>query len=276
MKSPTILIADNDDNYRKTVVEFLQRRGYSVIEASNPTDARRILEAGEVDIAVLDIRMENDDDINDDSGLRLAVKTAPQIPKIMSTAYPTTEWVRVALRQIGGQLPPASDFLDKGEGLEVLLSAITKIQPLPDIFIVHGHDEAARLAVKDYLTDLHLNPIILKDLVNAGQLLLEKLERASASTYAIVLLTPDDLCVLKNEDGKIEPRARQNVILEAGYFMARLGRERVCMLYVDGVVLPSDILGFVWIKMDCEGAWKIAVARELRAAGFSINLNDIL
>ena len=276
MKNPTILIADNKDEYRATVVEFLKRRNYSVIEASNPTQAMSILDSGEVDLALLDNRLINDDDLHDDSGLKLAIESTPRIPKVIITAYPRPDLVREALRRIGRPLPAAVDFLDKGEGLDSLLDVIVKILPLRDVFVVHGHDNEARLEVKEFLNQLHLNPIILKDLPNSGQFIMEKLERASGSIYAIVLLMPDDHCLLKNDNNKLELRARQNVILEMGYFMGKLGRDRVCALYGDGVALPSDIHGFLWIKMDSEGAWKIKVARELRAAGIYVDLNEIL
>jgi predicted nucleotide-binding protein len=276
MFQPTILIAENKEEFRTEVVDFLTRHGFSVLEATNPKDARDLLDAGKADIAVIDVRLINDADPADESGLKLAVDAAHQVPKIILTAFPTPAKVRTAMRRINGQLPAATDFLDKAEGLDALLAAIRKIQPQRSVFVVHGHDDRARLEVKEFLTCLHLNPVILKDVVNSGRLIYEKFDQeASKCVYAIVLMTPDDECILKNEDNKLEKRSRQNVILEAGYFMGRLGRERVCILYSEGVELPSDIHGFLWIKYDREGAWKIAVARELRGAGVDIDFNEI-
>jgi predicted nucleotide-binding protein len=70
-----------------------------------------------------------------------------------------------------------------------------------------------------------------------------------------------------------QPRARQNVILELGYFLGKLGRGRVCVIYVDGVEIPSDYHGVVFVPLDEAGAWRLRLARELKAAGFDIDMN---
>ena len=97
------------------------------------------------------------------------------------------------------------------------------------IFIVHGHDELSKFKLESILRELKLEPIILNDKANEGKTIFEKLEKHTARVgYAIVLLTPDDVGG-QNEDS-LKPRARQNVILELGYFMGSLGRERaVCI-----------------------------------------------
>ena len=101
-----------------------------------------------------------------------------------------------------------------------------------DVFIVHGHDEGARNAVARFVEKLGLKASILDEQVNRGQTIIEKFEReASNAGFAIVLLTPDDVGAPKDHKDKLQPRARQNVILELGYFLHRLGRERVCVLY---------------------------------------------
>lgn len=68
-------------------------------------------------------------------------------------------------------------------------------------------------------------------------------------------------------------RARQNVVFELGYFTGRLGRKMVCTLYEEGVETPSDYHGIVYIPLDSAGTWRILLARELKAAGFEIDLN---
>lgn len=75
---------------------------------------------------------------------------------------------------------------------------------------------------------------------------------------------------------KLIPRARQNVILELGYFLGKLGREKVCALYEDGVEIPSDYQGVVFESLDKKGNWKFSVARELKEAGFDVDMNKIL
>jgi CheY-like chemotaxis protein len=275
MTPHTILVADNIKDFRITVVDYLKRKGYKVVEAETIGEAKDILTKGEVDAAVMDIRMINEDDPADISGLTLASEVAPQIPKIILTAYPRPDLVRAAFRQVDGKLPVAVDFFDKGEGLPALLTSLEKILPLRDVFVIHGHDDKARLEVENFLRKVYLKPVVLKDQPIIGGLLLERFEKASATSFAVVIITPDDQCVLKNDGDKLELRARQNVILEMGYFMGKLGRSRVCMLYEEGVVLPSDLHGFTWVKLDREGAWKLYLARELRMAGIYVDLLDV-
>ena len=72
------------------------------------------------------------------------------------------------------------------------------------------------------------------------------------------------------------PRARQNVIFELGYFIARLGRKRVAALKQDSVEVPSDFSGVVYLPYDSNKAWKQALAKELKAAGFEIDWNKVM
>lgn len=93
-------------------------------------------------------------------------------------------------------------------------------------------------------------------------------------SFAVILLSPDDEGCKKG--GTPEPRARQNVLLELGYFMAHLGRENVCALMRRKVEIPSDFAGVVWESMDDSGGWKSALARELEAAGHLIDWNTVM
>jgi predicted nucleotide-binding protein len=71
-------------------------------------------------------------------------------------------------------------------------------------------------------------------------------------------------------------RARQNVILEVGYFIGLLGREKVTVLYRGDVELPSDMLGIVYTNLDESGGWKLALAKELKQGGYEIDLNKLI
>lgn len=142
------------------------------------------------------------------------------------------------------------------------------------VFIVHGHDEGARESVARYLEKIGFEPIILHEQANKGRTVIEKVEANGDVGFAVVLLTPDD-------EGRkigdlIEPRARQNVLLELGYFIGRLGRANVCAIRKDEVAIPSDFAGVVWENMDSAGAWKQALARELQAAGHVIDWNKVM
>jgi predicted nucleotide-binding protein len=88
-------------------------------------------------------------------------------------------------------------------------------------------------------------------------------------------LTPDDIGASRTSPDKPNPRARQNVILELGYFIGKLGRAKVCAIYAEGVEVPSDIHGVLYIPFDAEGAWRWKLATEIRAAGIAVDLNRI-
>ncbi len=144
-----------------------------------------------------------------------------------------------------------------------------------DIFIVHGHNNEVKINVARTLEKLGLNPIILHEQANAGKTIIEKFEEHSNVGFAIVLLTDDDLGKAK-KDENLNHRARQNVILEMGYFIGKLGRDRVCPLYTNGVELPSDLYGLLYTEIDSAENWKIKIAKELKAAGYEIDVNKII
>jgi predicted nucleotide-binding protein len=144
-----------------------------------------------------------------------------------------------------------------------------------DIFIVHGHNEEIKHNVARVLEKLKLNPIILHEQSNEGLTIIEKFEKHSNVCFAIILLTYDDFGNSKTKEAK-NKRARQNVILELGYFIAKLGRKNVLPLYEDDVELPSDILGVLYTKIDDSENWKFRLVKELQTAGFKVDANVIL
>ncbi|WP_082702745.1 TIR domain-containing protein [Pseudacidovorax intermedius] len=151
---------------------------------------------------------------------------------------------------------------------------VLKAQFSRKVFIVHGHDDGAREAVARFLERIGLEAIILHEQANQGRTIIEKVVAHSDVGFAVVLLTPDDEGCVKG--GTPEPRARQNVLLELGYFIGRLGRDKVCALKRGAVEIPSDFAGVVWETMDTGGGWKQALARELEAAGHSIDWNKVM
>jgi predicted nucleotide-binding protein len=145
------------------------------------------------------------------------------------------------------------------------------------VFVVHGHDEAAKEATARFLEKLGLQPVILHEQASGGRTIIEKFEIYSGDVcFAVILLTPDDVGAAEGAADKLCHRARQNVVLELGYFMGRLTRNRVCALYKGGVELPSDIQGVIYVEMDENGAWKTKLAQEFVQAKISININAIL
>jgi predicted nucleotide-binding protein len=144
-----------------------------------------------------------------------------------------------------------------------------------EVFIVHGHDEAAKLAVDSFLKKLDLIPIILHEQSNKGRTIIEKFEEHSDVGFAVVLMTPDDVGASTGDKENPKPRARQNVILELGFFLGKLGRKHVCSLYKEGVEIPSDYKGVLFIPMDKNDGWKLSLAREIKAVGMKIDMNKL-
>lgn len=150
----------------------------------------------------------------------------------------------------------------------------TASPPNLDIFVVYGHDVDARNALELMLRRMGLNPIILAQLPSDGDTIIEKLEkylRDSAGVgYACVLLTPDDEGHRSGADEEKRYRARQNVILELGMVLARVGRQRVSILYKGSVERPSDIDGLIYLPFE-ERVEEVgpALFKNLDAAGYA-------
>jgi len=156
-----------------------------------------------------------------------------------------------------------------GPGLD-----IASLSDRSKVFVVHGHDEGTREAVARFIQTLGFEPIILHEQANEGRTVIEKVVAHGDVGFAVVLLTPDDEGSAKG--GTPRPRARQNVVLELGYFIGRLGRSNVCALKRGDLEIPSDFGGVVYEPFDDRGGWKQALGRELEAAGFEIDWNKVM
>lgn len=154
------------------------------------------------------------------------------------------------------------------------LPATFKTDP-KKVFIVHGHNKTVLHEVSNVISKIELIPIVLHEQVNNGQTIIEKFEKHSDIGAAIVILTADDLGKSKTEEC-LNNRARQNVILELGYFIGKLGRNKVIPLYERGVEIPSDFNGVIYEELDSGGNWKFKIIRELNAIGYNVDANKIL
>jgi predicted nucleotide-binding protein len=142
------------------------------------------------------------------------------------------------------------------------------------IFVVHGREGEHREAVARFLEQLGLEAVILHEQPNKGRALITKFhEVASDIGFAVVLMTPDDTGGLR-EGGQQQARARQNVIFELGFFIGALGPARVAALISEQVERPSDFDGVVYIPIEAD--WRLPLCRELRAAGYDIDMNKVL
>lgn len=149
------------------------------------------------------------------------------------------------------------------------------------VFVVHGHDDAMKEAAARTLTTLKLDPIILHEQPSEGRTIIEKFETYSDVGYAIILMSPDDRTIPKDatDSKKVKStyRARQNVILELGFFIGKLGRNNVFVLQAKDVEIPSDYQGVIYHPYDhSSGAWRLTLVHELQQQGFSVDANDLL
>lgn len=195
-----------------------------------------------------------------------------------STLTPSTIFgnplYRDATRQFIKSPPKKEEISKKGEKAKKPLSK--------NVFIVHGKDDKPKLDLARMLEKLGFNAIILSEQPDKGRTIIEKLEQETMDIgYVFVILTPEDVITDLAFPPPLPPfppfkfkyRARQNVILELGYFVGKIGRDRVCCLYKGDVELPSDIHGVLFKRFDksVEDCYK-GILEELKAAGYEIKI----
>ena len=146
------------------------------------------------------------------------------------------------------------------------------------VFVVYGHDDMAKLQLEALLRRWDLDPIILDQQASAGQTIIEKLEEYGSDVgYAIVLATPDDEGKAKTETD-YKSRVRQNVVLELGMFLAKLGRDKVAILLKETTDFekPSDIQGLVYIPFQSKvDEVALSSIRELSKQGYNIDASKL-
>lgn len=145
------------------------------------------------------------------------------------------------------------------------------------IFIVHGHDHVAKTELEIFLRELDLDPVVLHREADEGQTIIEKFEKHSNVGYTFIILTKDDKAIINQsksgDSNDFEFRARQNVILELGFFVGKLGRNRVCCLLQKGVTTPSDISGLVYKPFhEHIEEVKYTLIKELNKAGYPVEV----
>ena len=172
-----------------------------------------------------------------------------------------------------------NSFIDYlGKALEDIIEANPEIEANTakktnndTVFIIHGHDNTLKMEVQLLLNRAAVNNIVLHEQADRGRTIIDKLlDETNKAGYAIALLTPDD--ILENE----AKRARQNVILEIGYFIGLLGKERIRLLVKDGVEVPSDLQGILYEKYEASGSWKIKLLKEMQAVGIYVDMKGVI
>jgi len=257
----------DDDLASELLVENLKQRGHEVSRVCSVDDALRdTASLARSDLVVLDLIMPRSSEAPTDclDGARctgMAVfrelrKLRPDLPLLIFTANQDPAPLDIIRADPHARYVSRWSAPTFREFVEILHSmlGIESAQQVPRPFIVHGHDDKTKLELKNYLQNtLALpEPIILHEEPDMGRTLIEKFEdSAVAANLAFVLLTPDDR-VASPKDGDLEKRrARQNVILELGFFLASLGRRtgRVFLLYKGELEIPSDLSGVIYIDI---------------------------
>lgn len=137
------------------------------------------------------------------------------------------------------------------------------------VFIVHGHDELAKLDMANFISSIGLEPIILHMQPSGGKTIIEKIEEYTNVGFGVVLYTPCDIGV-KKDSLNFSRRARQNVVFEHGYLIAKLGRSRVVAMVKGEIETPNDISGVVYIDFDDKDNWKEELLKEMRDTGYNV------
>lgn len=162
------------------------------------------------------------------------------------------------------------DIADESESI-LQSNSNTKFGNMSKIFIVHGHDGELKQSVARLIEKQGIEAIILSEQANQGRTIIEKFEDYSDVDGAICLFTSDDIGKAK-KDSADKSRARQNVVLETGYFMGKLGRNHVVILADNGIEMPSDLSGVVYTNT---GSWQTDLLKELKSIGYTVDFNKL-
>ncbi|MFA0330729.1 TIR domain-containing protein [Vibrio cyclitrophicus] len=196
------------------------------------------------------------------------VNTKPLSPSVLSShSQPIQQTVQSSVQ------PQASitQSVHAQTTPQVFQSELQTVQP-QKVFIVHGHDEVLRLQVENFVRTVGLKPIVLMNQASGGNTIIEKIEEYGDADYAIVLYTPCDEGRKKGVP-ELNGRARQNVVFEHGYFIARLGRNKVAAMVKRDVEIQNDIQGVVYIGVDTD--WQAQLLREFRKGGVKFDANAL-
>lgn len=142
------------------------------------------------------------------------------------------------------------------------------------VFIVHGHDNEAKLEVARFIEKIDFIPIILHEQVSNSKTIIEKIESYSDVGFGVVIYTDCDVGAKKSDSENLNKRARQNVVFEHGFLMGKLGRSNICSLVKGDIEVPNDISGIVYTSMD-SGNWQIELAKEMKASGYEVDMNKV-
>jgi predicted nucleotide-binding protein len=210
------------------------------------------------------------------------VEKFAETPSCVPATKANEGWERHNAEVVSRQISILRSCWEQVTMLTVAAAYATPASPVPvrkhgdEIFLVHGQNEKFRESVARFLEKLDLSVTILHEKPNKGRTIIEKFSDYSNVGFAVVLLTADDRGGARDRPYEEQQlRARQNVLLELGFFLGSLGRGKVCALCEDGVEIPSDYHGVLFVPLDKEGAWRLRLAREIKEAGIPLDMNKV-
>lgn len=195
--------------------------------------------------------------------------------------WPSTNTITVQGSAPGkDEIETLLDTAEAGEAIAVPAQPLETDEPNKKVFVVYGHDHNSRTQLDAMLRRWGLEPVILDQLPSKGQTIIEKLEDYTEDVgFGVVLATPDDLGYPKDHEDQRAFRARQNVVLELGMLLVKLGRPKVAILLGDQVEMerPSDIQGLIYIpfKDNLEKDAGPLLAKEMATQGYNIDVKNL-
>lgn len=206
-----------------------------------------------------------------------ADNSAKDVWTVDETYYDPAEEFQKGLNAAKVQLLAISEDVTKHfeDGNKPVVSSKSLSMVNKKVFIVHGHDESLRVKMEATLIKLGFEPIVLRKQPNRLRTIIEKFEDYADVGFAVILLTADDVGCDKNKLDDKKFRARQNVVLEMGYFIAKLGRGRVMAVRDPDIEDPGDIAGVVYTDSSNDSQWQMELVRELKAAGYEVDMNKL-
>jgi predicted nucleotide-binding protein len=264
---PTIIWADDDTYLMAGLMNPFYTHGYEVLTATNGSEALDLIEKlkGKVDLVILDIRLPPGESLSAEI-THGGFETGIAVGSLIRKKYPHVPLLGFSIdsseRVVNWFKDEGQWFIEKAKmtpselyrhAESIIRKTINNAIRQPKIFIVHGHDDVAKLSLKNYLQNtLNLGePIILHEQPNLGRTIIEKFEEEAKNIDVVfVLLTPDDIIAQSSSDLE-KRRTRQNVIFELGYFLGALRRQsgKVILLHKGNLEIPSDISGITYIDI---------------------------
>jgi CheY-like chemotaxis protein len=264
-----ILWVENDPMHIEHYSNALRDHSYAVLIAVNITDAIQMIKKHtDIKVVILDVMLpissqeQEQFSLGASGGSKAGIALGrwirdnyPEI-KLFGCSVSIDKKIAKWFETYGIGFALQQSFLDESDFVRYFQRRLMEEQQIKDLraFIVHGHDEKEKYALKNYLQNtLGLpEPIILHENPSSGRTIIEKFEQLSEDIDVVfVLLTPDDQ-VFSGTSSRIQLRARQNVIFELGYFLGKLQRKngRVILLYKGDLELPTDLSGLIYINID--------------------------